>query len=138
MSRGFWAAIFVLATLSILALFAAGPLVNRVRAFRAVQERFDRVDLSDGIQTDEADLIVSEYSSLVLGPAGTCSGTTQPVLADGAWRAEILFGFGGERTGHWIAVDPVRGGVASAGESSYADFGSFRRARLTRAVIYGR
>src|SRR4051812_38272028 len=105
----------VLAGLSIITLFLAGPLIRRVWSFQQLRERSSDVEVSDGIQENEAELIAGEYSRLLLGSAGACSGTTAPALADGAWKAEILFGFGGERTGHWITVDPIRGGVSSPG-----------------------
>ena len=128
----------VLVALSILTVFLAGLLANRMFSFQLLRERFGEVDVSDGVQSDEADLIVSEYLYLLLGPAGACGGTADPALADGTWKVEILFGFGGERTGRWISVDSIHGGVTSPGGPSYADFGSFRRARLLSVVVHGR
>jgi hypothetical protein len=128
----------VFAAISLIVLFNAEPVLDRVSEFQRLRDRLGSVDVSDGIQVDEADLIASEYSDLVLGPIAACSGTTAPTLADGVWKAEILFGFGGEPTGTWITVDPVRGGVGSPGKRSYRHFDSFRRARLLTAVIRGR
>lgn len=111
---------------------------DRILAFQLQREGLREVDATDGIQSSEADLIVERYSRLFsLGRMSACSGTTTPVLEDGVWKAEELFGFGGERTGGWISVDPISGGVTSARGPTFKTFGSFRRAILFRAILNG-
>jgi len=121
----------------IAAALSAGAVTKRIIAFQLLRTTLNDVDVSDGIQREEADLIAGQYSLFLLGPLGACSGTSTPVLVDGAWKAEILFGFGGEPTGHWISVDPIRGGASTPGEHRYRSFSSFRRAALAGALLRG-
>jgi hypothetical protein len=80
--------------------------------------------VSDGIQQEEADLIAGRYGDLLLGEWSACSGTTTPALINGEWRAEVLFGVGGEPIGIWITVDPISGGVRSPRVRTYETFAS--------------
>jgi hypothetical protein len=50
---------------------------------------------------------------------------------------EILFGFGGDHTGRWIRVDPIRGGVTSPGQRSYRSFASLRLAAQLSVILHG-
>lgn len=131
-------AVGILAALAIVTACFAGPLTDRVIAVQRLRTSFSEVDVSDGIQKDEADLIASEYTRLLLGPAGACSGTNDPTFSDGKWRAEILFGFGGEPSGQSISVDRNRGGVSAPGHPTYESFDAFRSARLFDAMVRGR
>jgi len=112
-------------------------VVRRLLAFQSHWNALRQVDATDGIQSAEADLIAAEYSGRLLGRWSACSGTTSPSLVGGAWKAEILFGFGGEPTGRWISVDPTSGGASSPGESGYQSFESLRRAVLLNALLDG-
>jgi hypothetical protein len=118
--------------------YHAREVASRILAFQEQREGLSGVDTTDGIQRSEADLIAAGYSHLLLGPSSLCSGTTTPNLVDGVWKAEIAFGVGGELTGQWISVDPMSGGVTSAGGRTYETFGSFRRAILLSAIVDGR
>ena len=113
-------------------------VVGRVFACQRWRDELGAIDFSDGIQKAEADVIASRYEGALLGSWSACSGTTTPTLVDGVWRAQILFGFGGEPTGHWISVNPISGGVSAPGGPRYATYASFRRAALVHAVLYGR
>jgi hypothetical protein len=112
-------------------------VVDRMLAFQHSRNELREVDLSDGIQQQEADLIAAGYEEL-LDRWSACSGTTTPALINGEWRAEVLVGFGGERTGEWIVVDPISGDVSWLGGRTHQTFASFRRAVLLRAILDGR
>jgi hypothetical protein len=125
--------------LAILVMTACYVVPDRILAFQLQREGLREVDATNGIQSAEADWIVETYSRrFSVGRMSSCSGTTTPVLVDGIWKAEELFGFGGERTGRWISVDPISGGVTSARGPTFKTFGSFRRAILLRAILSGR
>ena len=134
-----WIALALLVPIGILTARVVDPVVKRIISFQLLRERISEVDVSDGIQRDEANLIATEYSSMLLGELDACSGTTSPTLAnDESWKAEILFGYGGEPTGRWIRIDRIRGGVSSPAEPTYDTFDSFRRARLLSVILHGR
>jgi len=118
--------------------YRADGVTDRIVAFQRHTEAFGAVNVTDGVQAAEADLIADAYSRLLLGAMSACSGTTTPILVGGVWKAETLFGFGGEHTGRWISVDPVSGGVTSPGERGYRSLGSLRRAILLNAILDGR
>jgi hypothetical protein len=127
------------ALLVVLVVIGCYAATDRILAFQLQREGLREVDATDGIQSSEADLIVERYSRLFsLGSMSACSGTTTPALVDGVWKAEELFGFGGERTGRWISVDPMSGGLTSARGPTFKTFGSFRRAILLSAILNGR
>jgi hypothetical protein len=135
------AATFRFASLAVLAalLFVALHIpatAERLLAFDLVREQLGGVDATDGIQQSEARLIAVDY--WLLGEVTHCGGPMTPTMIDGAWKAEIVLGFGGERTGAFINVDPTSGGVTSQSGPTYKTLASFRRARLARAVLRGR
>jgi hypothetical protein len=138
MTTGFRIAVCVLGVVALATAYHIRTVAERIVAFDGLRERLGGVEGSDGIQADEADVIASEYSQLLLGQAAACSGTTSPTFVDGQWKAEILFGYGGERTGRWISIDPVRGGVASPGGPRYPSFAWFRLATLVGVFLQGR
>lgn len=137
MTTSFRVALCVLGAVSLATAHHNRTVADRIVALDGLRDRLSEVDVSDGIQADEADVIASEYSHLLLGPAAACSGTTSPTLVDGAWKAELLFGYGGEHTGRWINIDPIGGGATSPGGRHYPTFASFRRAALVSAVLHG-
>jgi hypothetical protein len=117
--------------------YHAREVAARVAAFQNHWEWLGKVDVENGIQADEAAVIAGEYQG-VIDRGFLCGGVSTPILAGGAWKAEILFGFGGEPTGVWINVDPISGGVTTTGVRGYKTLGSLRRVVLLNALLDGR
>jgi hypothetical protein len=113
-------------------------VTDRIVAYQEWRDDLGAIDVSDGIQQGEADLIARRYEHSMVGTWSSCSGTATPILVDRTWRAQMLFGYGGEPTGQWITVDAISGGVTSPRGGTYATLASFRRAALVRAILSGR
>ncbi|MDB4983048.1 MAG: hypothetical protein JWM82_3800 [Myxococcales bacterium] len=136
------AAFRALACLTVVMLLDVGvharEVVQRVTAFQARAASLRQVDVSNGIQVEEAGLIADTYFYRVVARDVSCGGVSTPTLVGGVWRTELLFGFAGEPTGLWILVDPISGGVSTAGAHGFKTFASLRRVVLLNALLDGR
>jgi hypothetical protein len=87
--------------------------------------RLGPIEMRDGVDQQEAQVISEVYFSTYIG---ACGGALEPKWMDGEWTSQVALGILGEHLDGEICVDARTGGVSWRGGPRFANFASFRSA----------